>query len=296
MAEFLELAITGASFGAAFALLGLSINVIYSSSNILNFAQGEFMMLGGMLGWLLYTHAGLPYLAAFFLIALIVAALGGVEYLLVVWPLMRRRVAIISIIIATLGFAIVVRMATALSMGRVERFVRPPLGQDPVYVFGAPVIPQSLLVLGVVVVLLLIIAWFYLRTTVGLAVRAAAFEPDGARLSGVPVSAVVAGTFAAGGALAGAAGFLVGPLSFASPWIGLEFAIQGFAAAILGGLGSWPGAVIGGLILGMSRALILRYVSPSWGVLITFALILLILYIRPTGIFGERQAGQRGTV
>lgn len=296
MAEFLELAITGASFGAAFALLALSINVIYSSSNILNFAQGEFMMLGGMLGWALYSEAGLPYLAAFFLIALILGAVGATEYYLVARPLLRRRVALISIIIATLGFAIILRMGTALSMGRVERFVRPPLGEDPVYIFGAPIIPQSLLVLGVVLALLAVIAWLYLRTTLGLALRAAAFEPDGARLMGVNVSTVVAGTFAGGGALAGAAGFLVGPLSFASPWIGLEFAIQGFAAAIIGGLGSWAGAVIGGLILGIARALILFYVSPSWGVLFTFMLILLILYLRPTGMFGERQAGFRGTV
>lgn len=293
--DFLEVAVIGLSFGAAFALLALSINVIYSSSNILNFAQGELMMLGGMLGWSLYSVANLPYLVVFLLIALIMGIIGAIEYYVIVWPLMRRGASLISIIIGTLGFSIVVRIATALTMGRVERFAKPPLEQEGITLLGAAVQPQSLLVLGIVVAALIVISWIYLRTTLGMALRATAFEPDGARIMGVNVSGVMAATFAAGGALAGIAGFIVSPLSYASPWIGLDFSIEGFAAAIIGGLGSWPGAVIGGVVLGVGRSLMLRYVSPSWGSTLIFVVILLVLYIRPTGLIGEWRAAGRGS-
>jgi branched-chain amino acid transport system permease protein len=292
MTEFLTLTVTGVSFGAAFALLALSINIIYSSSNILNFAQGEFMMLGGMLGWALYSSGRVPYPLAFLAIAAILALIGVAEYYLVVGPLLRRRVALISIIIATLGFSIVLRIGTALVMGRVERFAQPPLGQDSVEILGISVIPQSFLIVGVTVVALALVWWVYSRTTLGLALRATAFQADGARLMGINTAAVMAATFAVGGAMAGIAGFVISPLSFASPWIGLDFAIQGFAAAIIGGLGSWPGAIVGGALLGVLRSLMLQYVSPSWGNMFTFGLVLLMLYLRPTGLFGERQAAE----
>jgi branched-chain amino acid transport system permease protein len=290
VANFIEIAVTGASFGAAFALLALSINVIYSSSNVLNFAQGEFMMVGGMLGWVLYSTGRTPYIVAFVLVALICAIIGVIEYYLVIWPLLRRRAAVISIIVATLGFSIVMRISTALATGGVERFARPPLGEHSVRIIGAALIPQSFVILGVTVVALVGLWLIYSRTTLGMALRAAAFEPDGARLMSIDVSKVRAATFAAGGGLAGIAGLLISPLSFASPWIGLDFAIQGFAAAIVGGLGSWPGSILGGATLGVFRSVMLRYVSPEWGNMFTLGLILLVLFVRPRGLFGERAA------
>ena len=292
MGDFLELAITGASFGAAYALLALSINVIYSSSNVLNFAQGEFMMVGGILGWALYSEAGLPYVVVLTLVVAILAVLGLAEYALVVRPLLRRRAPIISIIIGTLGVSIVVKMATALAAGGVERFAKPPLGRDALRFFGATVLPQTLLLIVVAAAALSGLWWLYTRTVIGAALRAAAYQADGAQLAGVNVVAVVGGTFAVGAALAGVAGLLISPLSFASPWLGLDFAVLGFAAAVIGGLGSWPGAVVGGLILGISQALVLRYVSAEWGTMLTFILLLAVLYLRPSGIFGERQALQ----
>lgn len=295
MSEFIGLATVGLSFGAAFALLALSVNIIYSSSNILNFAQGEFMMVGGMLGWLFYSAGGISYLPALLLVALVTGAIGVLEYYVAVWPLMLRRAALISIIISTLGFSIVMKIATALAMGRVQRFAQPPLGERSIDVWGVPVIPQTGLIFGAVVVTLAVIWWIYSRTTIGLMLKAVAVQPDSARLVGIDVSRVMAGTFGAAGALAGIAGLLISPLSYASPWLGLDFAIEGFAAAIIGGLGSWRGAVAGGLLLGVGRTLILSYVSPSWGSLFTLVLILLVLYARPSGIFGEWHAATHGT-
>lgn len=294
MTDFIALIVMGLSFGAAFALLALSINIIYSTSNILNFAQGEYMMLGGMLGWVFYSEAGLPYVAALLLVMLITGVVGIVEYYTAAWPLMRRRAALISIIIATLGFSIVMKIATALLMGRVQRFAKPPLGDASYSFFGIPVIPQSVLIFAATALALVAIWWIYSRTMIGLSLRAAAVQPDSARLVGVNVSGAVAMSFGAAGAVAGLAGLLVSPLSYASPWLGLDYAIEGFAAAIIGGLGSWRGAVLGGLLLGVGRTIILTHVSPTWGSFFTLFLIILVLLARPTGLFGEWQAASSG--
>lgn len=289
MQELVQLLITGLSFGAAYALLALSINVIYSSSLIPNFAQGEFMMLGGILGWSLYTVRELPYPVVVVLVAALVGLVGFAEYLLVIRPLRRRGSALVVIIIATVGVSFVVRIATALWSGGVSRPARPPLGQRPWTLLGLSILPQSALILVAAILLLAALWVVYTRTTFGLALRAAAYDPEGAALQGITVSRVVGGTFAAGAALAGIAGLLITPLSFASPWQGLTYSVEGFIAAIFGGLGSWPGAIVGGALLGMLRTGLVRYVSAEWGQALLFLFMLLVLYVRPTGLFGERK-------
>ena len=290
MSQFIEFCASGLSFGAAYALLALSINVIYASSNILNFAQGELMMLGGMLCWWLYSVAGVPYLVAVAGAMAGVGIVAAVEFFAIGIPLLRRRAALISIIIATLGYSIVVRVGTELTFGGVARPAHPPLGREAVRIGDAAVVPQTFLIIGITAALLGLLWWLYNRTTVGLGLRALAFHRDGAVLVGVHVNRVMALTFLVSGALAGVAGILVAPLSVASPFIGLDFAVQGFAAAIIGGLGSWQGAVIGGVAVGLCRALMAGYVSPDWANMLTFGLILVMLYLRPTGLFPERTA------
>lgn len=289
MDELLQILIIGLSFGAAYALLALSINVIYSSSLIPNFAQGEFMMVGGILGWAYYRVMGLPYVAVVLLVALTVGLLGLLEYLLVIGPLRRRGSALVVIIIATVGVSFVVRIGTALWAGGVSRPADPPLGHEVWRILGVAVLPQSALILGAAVVLLGVLWLVYTRTTFGLALRASAYDEEGAALQGIAVSRVVAGTFTAGAALAGIAGLLLTPLSFASPWQGLTYSVEGFIAAIFGGLGSWPGAILGGALLGLMRTSLVRFVSPEWGQTLLFLFMLLVLYVRPTGLFGERK-------
>lgn len=289
MQDLLQILIIGLSFGAAYALLALSINVIYSSSLIPNFAQGEFMMVGGILGWVYYRVMGLPYIAVVLLVALTVGVLGLLEYLLVIRPLRRRGSALVVIIIATVGVSFIVRIGTALWAGGVARPADPPLGHEVWRILGVAILPQSALILGAAVVLLAFLWMVYTRTTFGLALRAAAYDEEGAALQGIAVSRVVAGTFTAGAALAGIAGLLLTPLSFASPWQGLAFSVEGFIAAIFGGLGSWPGAIVGGALLGLMRTGLVRFVSPEWGQTMLFLFMLLVLYVRPTGLFGERK-------
>lgn len=286
----MDLVVIALSIGAAYALLALSINVIYATSNILNFAQGELMMLGGMLGWVFYSQLQLPYPLALLLVVGGVGLVGVIEYFMTVWPLARRGAPIIAVIIATLGFSVVVKIGAALMFGGVQRFARPPLGDESLQIGPLHMLPQNALIVAITAATLVLLWLVYTRTTVGLALRAAAINSDGARLVGVNVPLVVLVTFGVGAALAGLAGLILSPLSYASPWLGLQFAILGFAAAIIGGLGSWPGAVAGGLTLGIIQTLLFRYVSAQWGDLLTFALLLIVLYVRPSGIFRELQA------
>ena len=290
MVDLVQILLVGLTIGAGYAVLALAINAIYATSNILNFAMGELMMMGGMLGWYFVTELGLPYILGFILAALLVGLIGAIEYLVVVWPLVRSRAPVISIVVATLGFSVVVKIAASLAFGKVERFAEPPLGQDAIRFMGINLLPQYFVILGIAGATMGALWWVYTRTTLGTALRAAALEPDGARLVGINVSVVVLATFALGGVLAGVAGLVLSPLSYASPWVGLEYAILGFAAAIVGGLGSFPGAVVGGVAIGVVQALVFRYISPQWGDLITFSLMLFVLYVRPSGIFRELQA------
>jgi branched-chain amino acid transport system permease protein len=288
--NFLQMLAIGIAVGAGYALLALAINTIYATSNILNFAMGELMMLGGMAGWFFITELKMPYIVGFLCAAATVSAVTAIEYVLVVWPLVRRQAAVISIVVATLGFSVVVKIATSMLFGKVERYAEPPLGQGGINVFGVIILSQYIVIILVTAITVILLAALYTRTTVGTALRAAATEPDGARLMGINVSAVVFATFALGGFLAGVAGLVLTPLSYASPWVGLEYAILGFAAAIIGGLGSFPGSVAGGLTIGLAQVLVVRYISADWGDFITFTLLLLVLYARPSGLFRELQA------
>jgi branched-chain amino acid transport system permease protein len=288
--QFLVFLIVGVSFGSAYALLALSINVIYASSNVLNFAQGELMMVGGMLSWALNVELGVPYYLTVLLTVVITAALCGLSYFAIVMPLLRRKASLIAIVIGTLGFSIVLRIVAQLVFGKEGRPVQAPFGTTPLMIAGAPIVPQMFVIIAVVAVVLGVLWWTYTRTAVGLVMRAVAYEPTGSKLVGINVSTVMATSFILGGGLAGLAGLLIAPLSYASPFAGLDYAIAGFAGAVIGGLGSWPGAVMGGLAVGLCQIFLAGYVSPNWASMGTFGLIILVLLLKPSGLFAERQA------
>lgn len=289
MHDVLSLVVAALTFGSVYALLALSINIIYSASNIVNFAQGELMMLGAMFGVAFFIPEKIPYIAALALVILCVALVGAGENFLIVQPLRKKNARIISAIIGTMGASIIMRIAASLKWGRIEKYAPPPLGSHPLKLLGTTVAPQSLLVVAIVIVVLAVLWFVYKKTMLGLAVRATAFNPSGAKLMGINVGAVITVAFLIGAGLAGLAGLILSPLSYASPWLGMNYAIRGFTATILGGLGSWPGAVLGGLILGLVEVFANAYISSNWGNAISLILLILVLYIRPAGLFGTTQ-------
>jgi branched-chain amino acid transport system permease protein len=283
--QFLQYVFSGITSGSIYALTALGFTLIYNATDIINFAQGELVMLGGMTAIALYG-AGLPLWAAFLGAVVIVAMLSIVFQQLAIKPLLSKGV--LAQVIATVGASLALRTAAMLIWGREAKPLPPFSGDTPIRVAGATLLPQTLWVLGLTLVIVLALQLFYRRTLTGKAVRACAINPLAARLMGVSYSRVVLLSFAVAGAISAAGGVMIAPISFMSYSSGALLGLKGFAAAALGGLGNPLGAVVGGLLLGLLEGLGVGYVSSGYKDAIAFLVLLLILFLRPQGLLGAR--------
>ena len=283
--QFLQYVFSGITSGSIYALTALGFTLIYNATGIINFAQGELVMLGGMTAIALYG-AGLPLGVAFAGAVVVVAMLSIIFQQLAIKPLLSKGV--LAQVIATVGASLALRTAAMLIWGRDAKPLPPFSGDTPIRVLGATLLPQTLWVLGVTLVIVLALQLFYRRTLTGKAVRACAINPLAARLMGVSYSRVVLLSFAVAGAISAAGGVMIAPISFMSYSSGALLGLKGFAAAALGGLGNPLGAVVGGLLLGMLEGLGVGYVSSGYKDAIAFLVLLLILFLRPQGLLGAR--------
>ena len=283
--QFLQYVFSGITSGSIYALTALGFTLIYSATDIINFAQGELVMLGGMTAIALYG-AGLPLGVAFAGAVVIVAMLSVIFQQLAIKPLLSKGV--LAQVIATVGASLALRTAAMLVWGRDAKPLPPFSGDTPIKVLGATLLPQTLWVLGLTLVIVLALQLFYRRTLTGKAVRACAVNPLAARLMGVSYSRVVLLSFAVAGAISAAGGVMIAPISFMSYSSGALLGLKGFAAAALGGLGNPVGAVVGGLLLGILEGLGVGYVSSGYKDAIAFLVLLLILFLRPQGLLGAR--------
>jgi branched-chain amino acid transport system permease protein len=283
--QFLQYIFSGITNGSIYALTALGFTLVYSATQIINFAQGQMVMLGGMMAIAFYGM-GLP-LWACFLGAVFVAVLlsMGFEHL-AIRPLLSKGV--LAQIIATVGASFVFETAAMMIWGRDAKPLPPFTGDNPLRVGGATVLPQTLWVVGVTVVIVVALQSFYRSTLFGKAVRACAINPDAARLQGISYRKVVLFSFALSGAISAAAGVLIAPISFMSYSSGALLGLKGFAAATLGGLGSPLGAVAGGFALGIVEALGIGVVSAGYKDAIAFVILLLVLFLRPAGLLGAK--------
>lgn len=284
---WLQFIASGLTVGAIYALVALGFSIIYNASGAINFAQGEFVMIGGMSA-VTFVGAGLPLWAA---VPLAVLAAGGVGLLLeklAIEP--ARRADTVTLIIITIGASLLLRgMAQVLWDKRVH-----PLpafsGDKPLQLLGATVLPQSLWVLAGAALAVAGLSWFFGRTLFGKAIRATAFNPLAARLMGINTRQVLLASFGLAAMLGALAGVLVAPITFTSYDTGVMLGLKGFAAAMLGGLGSFPGAVLGGLLLGLVEGLGAGFVSSAYKDAIAFVIILAVLFFMPGGLLGARRS------
>jgi branched-chain amino acid transport system permease protein len=283
--QFLQYIFSGITSGSVYALVAIGFTLVFSATQIINFAQGQMVMLGGMLGVTLYK-AGLPLWVCFLGAVVIVALISmGMEEV-AIRPLMKKGV--LAQIIATVGASFVLETGAMLIWGRDAKGLPAFSGEQPINVGQATITPQALWVVGLTVVVVVGLTIFYRKSLFGTAVRACAVNPDAARLQGVSYRRVVLFTFALTGAIAAAAGVTVTPISFVSYSSGTLLGLKGFAAATLGGLGNPLGAVVGGFALGIIEALGVGVVSAGYKDAIAFVILLLVLFIRPAGLLGAR--------
>jgi branched-chain amino acid transport system permease protein len=285
LAQFLQFLFSGVTVGAAYALAALGFTIIYNTSNVLNFAQGEFIMLGGMLS-AAFLAMGLPLPLA---IALAIVATGIVGILLGKYAIEPAKNAdILTLIIITIGASLTIRGLVQVSLGKGNHALPAFSGETPIRVMGASLMPQSLWVIGVALVLMVALGWFFGRTRTGKAMLATSYNKVAAQLVGVNTKVILLLSFFLSAILGAAGGIILAPITYTSYDIGVMLGLKGFVAAILGGLGGGAGAIAGGLILGIAESMAAGYISSSYKDAVPFVLILLILFFKPSGLFGRR--------
>jgi len=284
MQVFLQTLAGGLSLGAIYALVAMGFSLVYRTMGLVNFAHADVVMVGAYVASTFYLSAKLPFALAM-VVAIVVTGLIGVVIERVLRPLENKDFDLM--LIGTIGFGIVLEALAILVWGATGRAVPSPVRAAPVDVFGIRIRTYSLVVMGVAALAMLALILFLQRTKRGTAMQAVAMDHEAATAVGIHVGRSNAIAFSIGAGLAALAGGLAGPLLYVSPTMGSSLGIKGFAAAILGGFGSMPGAILGGLAFGVLDAFAAGHFQ-GYSDLVTFLVFTLIVTIRPTGVFGEK--------
>lgn len=285
LAQLLQFLFSGLTVGATYALAALGFTLIYNASNVINFAQGEFIMLGGMLA-VFFTQAGLPLPAALVLAILVPAVVGVVIEKLAIEPV--KGAETVTLFIITIGASLVIRGLVQVFLGKNTHSLPAFSGDTPIEILGATLMPQSLWVMGVTAVVVVVLWYFFNRTLTGKAMLATSYNRLAAELVGINTNGVLFMSFAMSAALGALGGILITPITLTSYDVGIMLGLKGFVAAVLGGLGNGLGAVVGGLLVGILEAMGAGYLSSAYKDAIPFVLILFILFFMPRGLFGAK--------
>ncbi|MBI5552929.1 MAG: branched-chain amino acid ABC transporter permease [Desulfobacterales bacterium] len=283
--QLLQFLVTGLTVGAIYAMVAIGFNIIYNVTEIINLAQGEFVMLGGLVMVSVHTSLGLPLLLAFPVTVLVVTLVGVLLDRLAIRPI--RKPSVMTLIIATVAASIIIKGLAMIIWGKSPYDLPAFSGRTPIDIGGVIIQPQYLWVIGFLVAVAVGLTLFFNRTILGKAMGACADNPDAARLVGINVRHMVLLSFALSAAIGAVAGLTLTPIALMDYDRGAMLAIKGFGAAILGGLGSFPGAILGGLILGLIESLSAGMLASGYKDAYALIILLAVLFIRPSGILGN---------
>jgi len=284
MQVFFQTLVGGLSLGAIYALVALGFSLVYRTMGLVNFAHADVVMIGAYVASTFYMSAKLPFVLAI-LVAIVSTGLIGVFMERVLRPLENKDFDLM--LIGTIGFGIMLEAIAILVWGATGRAVPSPVKAAPLDILGVRIRTYSLVVLAIAAVATTVLILFLQRTKRGTAMQAVAMDHEAATAVGIHVGRSNATAFMIGAGLAALAGGLVGPLLYVNPALGGTLGIKGFAAAILGGFGSIPGAIVGGLAIGVLDSFTAGHFQ-GYSELVTFLVFTVIIMIRPTGVFGER--------
>lgn len=275
----------GITTGSIYAMVGLGFNFIYNTTEIINLAQGEFVMLGGLFMVFLTVIMRLPLVIGFFLSIAIVTLVGCVFERLAIHPV--RKAPIMTLIIITLSASIIFQGIAMLIWGKEPFSAIAFSGNEPVTILGASILPQTLWLLGITIVVVLVLTFIFKHTLLGKAMIATADNPEAAGSVGINVRRMVLLSFALSAAVGAIAGTIITPISLMEFDRGPMLTIKGFAAAAFGGLGSSVGAVVGGFLMGIIEALCAGLISSAYKDAVALVILLLVIFLRPSGLFGK---------
>jgi branched-chain amino acid transport system permease protein len=282
----IQILISGLGVGCIYGLIGIGFCVIYNASGIVNFAQGAFVMLGGMVTHVLLQQYGVPMIFAAVLAVAFGAALGVVIERVVVRPLWDRNATMFVMILATLAAQIVIERATLIVVGDQPKALPVFTDLPPLRIAGVAISYQFLWIIGASLAIVAALGAFFRATRTGKAMRACAINREAAALQGIPVSRMLALSFALSAGLGAVAGILITPTQYTAFNVGVPFAISGFIAAIVGGFGRPFGAFAGGIMLGVAQSLAIVAFGAGLKNVAALTVLLLFLFVRPSGLFG----------
>lgn len=286
--QLLQYTLSGLSTGAIYALIGIGFSIIYNATGIINFAQGEFVMLGGMLTLLFLETLQLPLWAAI-PCAIAASTVGGLLFeRLAIRPL--RKPTPINLVIITIGGSILFRGLAMLAWGKDTHAIPPFSGDTPISISGATILPQHLWILGITLLIIAANKFYFYHTISGKAMRACSYNRRAAGLVGIDVRRMVLFSFIISSAMGAVAGIIVAPLTMTAYDVGIMLGLKGFCAAIIGGMSSGVATVVGGLILGVLESLGAGLISSGYKDAIAFIILLLLLFLRPQGLFGKAES------
>lgn len=287
MQEILQYLFSGITNGAIYAVIAVGFSMLYSSTELINFAHGEFVMLGALSMATLTAGFGWPLVPAFILTVAAVGSAGLVFERLAIRPV--KQPDHIVLIIITVGASIFLRGFGMLIWGKDSYSMQPFSDHPPIDIAGAKLLAQSIWILVIVIALTAFLHLFYRRTLTGKAMTACAVSKKAAWIVGIPTKWMVLLAFGLATAMGAAAGAIIAPITMSSYDMGTVLGLKGFCAAMLGGLGSLWGAILGGFLLGILESLGVGFVSSGLKDATAFVLLLLVLYVRPQGIIGSKE-------
>jgi branched-chain amino acid transport system permease protein len=293
LTELLQSLVSGVGAGLIYGLVGIGFCVIYNASGIVNFAQGVFVMLGGMICHTLLTRLGLPLLVAALLTVPLVALCGMAIELLVVRPMWHRGATLFAIILATLAAQIMIERITILTLGDQPRSLPEFTAGGPLKLGSIAINYQFFWILGCGALMVAALWLFFTRTRTGRALRACSQNREAASLLGIPVSRMLLIAFALSAALGAVAGILVTPTQYTAYNVSTPFGVNGFIAAIIGGFGSAGGALAGGVLLGLLQAAAIVVLGAGFKNVAALTVLLIVLLLFPNGLFAGLKLGAK---
>lgn len=284
--QFIQQLINGISLGSIYALIALGYTMVYGIIKLINFAHGDIYMVGAYVAFFATTALKLSFFPAL-LISMVVAAVVGMTIERLAYRPLRKAPKI-AILITAIGVSLLLEYGGMLLVTPQPRTF-PALFESQVFNFGNIVVnSQQVIILAISVVLMIILTYVVQRTKIGKAMRAVSFDTDAARLMGIDVDRVISITFAIGSSLAAAAGMLVGVYyNSIDPLMGIMPGLKAFVAAVLGGIGVIPGAMLGGIIMGIIEAMVSGFISSTFRDAAAFAILIIILLFKPSGLLGK---------
>ena len=290
LSSILQFVLGGLTIGSIYAMVALGFNIIYSATGIINLAQGEFVMLGGMFAVWFAQSLRIPLPISFLLSVACVTVVGTLFERLCIHPL--KRPSVLTLIIITIAGSILLRGGAMFSWGKQAHALPHFTGERPIPVLGATLLPQTLWILGIIGLVVVLLGLFFRRTMIGKAMTACAANRTAASLVGINVRRTVMLSFALSAALGAIAGIVVTPIALMDYERGALLGLKGFGAAVVGGLGNFPGAVTAGILLGVLESLGAGLISSHYKDAIALVILLVVLFVKPSGLFGRAEVSR----